>query len=409
MPIQVVTATGSAVALSNSVRARYINAYMEGVAAERLYDQLAVPIGADMSRLSSGSSVIIPFLSEMAIGTSEISEVIDVVPQTLTDATVSVTPTSRAETLKASERLMLQVYTDYGAKQFERVGRGLMKTVEELARQVATKGDIIERAAARNTMDAGTTTHNITETAFARVSARLQDLQVPGFSGVKGSTYAAIMHPFLFHDLRADSGTTLEVGQNIRPELILNWQLGELGAFRLLVNATAKIFGAAGIDNSSIVATTLSTAHSALAKTLSLAASTHLDNGGTWLTVGTEETGSTHQPANERVWFTSVTDASTVNVAGRGPNGGLMFDHASGVAVRNADSVYTCVFGGPQSLVKVFNPEVGEFGQIVGPRRTGSVDQWVDLGFKWYGNYARIVESRIIRGEFSVKAENKDG
>jgi hypothetical protein len=119
-----------------------------------------------------------------------------------------------------------------------------------------------------------------------------------------------------------------------------------------------------------------------------------------WWTLGTEETASTHYPKNERIWIVSYT-TSVVTFVGEGANGGLRFDHPITDVCRNAYSVYPIVFGGPQSLAKVYQPEIGEFGMVVGPKVDGLLDQFVSLGWKFYGGYGRIAENRLIRAEVS--------
>ncbi len=96
---------------------------------------------------------------------------------------------------------------------------------------------------------------------------------------------------------------------------------------------------------------------------------------------------------------------NTVTIIGEGASGGLRFDHASGAVVNNNDSVYTIVIGGPDSLAKVYAPEVGEYGQIVGPKKDGILDQWDTLGWKWYGGYGRLRENGLVRLEVSVSNE----
>jgi len=183
----------------------------------------------------------------------------------------------------------------------------------------------------------------------------------------------------------------------------LNFELGKIGPFRLIVSPWAKVFGAAGADNASAVATTLGAAADPLDLTITVSANTNIA-AGQWLTIGTEETANTHYAGNERVKVASVS-GTTITIIGEGPNGGLRFAHASGVAVRNADSVFTIMYGGPASLAKLYATEIGEYGQVVGPKRTGNLDQFVTLGWKFYGGYGRIAENRILRGEYSVSAE----
>ena len=89
--------------LPNSVRTQYIENYIEAAEMARVYDQIAAPIGRDMSNLARGSSVQVDALSDMQPGTSAISEVSDIAMQALRDATLSITPTSRGEGIQCSE------------------------------------------------------------------------------------------------------------------------------------------------------------------------------------------------------------------------------------------------------------------------------------------------------------------
>ena len=93
-----------------------------------------------------------------------------------------------------------------------------------------------------------------------------------------------------------------------------------------------------------------------------------------------------------------------MGLVGSGSNGGLRYDHATGVAVRNADSVYPVAYGGPNSLVKMYAPDVGEFGDIV-IKKQGMLDQFFSVGWKFYGNYGLIAENRLARGEYSSSAD----
>jgi hypothetical protein len=221
-----------------------------------------------------------------------------------------------------------------------------------------------------------------------------------------GVSYGAITHPYVYGDIR-QGGNVVSVGLYSRPEIILNSELGSLGNFRLIVSPWAKVFGTAGAANANPVATTLNTAVNALATTMNVASvvqlASYINGQPLWVTP-TAETGNTHQPRAEMVRYVGFT-GSTVTIVGEGANGGFRFPHGVGDAVRNADSAYTITFGGPASLAKVFATEIGEFGQIVGPKRDGIVDQFVTLGNKWYGGYAILAQNRILRMEVSTQAE----
>ena len=404
--------TGTGLPLTSSVRTQYQSQYDNEVYFNRFYDQLAVPMAGDMSDLIRGSSVQVNFLSKMDIGTTAISEVVDVTPQALAEATASITPSSRGEAIQISQQIEIQNFLDnFMPKLTAMVAENASESLNVLARDVACAGTLVSRTAARASLDAGTTGHRMTENKFSNAAARLADLNAPMFQGVgpgeNGSgAWAALTDPFVFGDLRQD-GSIQAVGQYQKAGIHLNWELGAIGPFRLLVNSRAKIFYGAGVDQDIIVATTLNAATSKLDKTITVAAITHFANveaAKAWINIGTEETGDTHYSQNERVKTAGYT-GSTVTIVGQAPNGGLRFAHASGASVRNADSVHMVVFGGPGSLVKLYAPSVGEFGEIVGPKRDGLLDQFWSLGWKFWGGYGRVAENRLYREEVSVSDE----
>jgi len=391
---------GQTTTYSNSIRTQYLAKYIEGAMMRRVYDQLASPVGKNMSELEKGSSVQVNFLSDLAPATSAISQVTDVTPVTMRDATASVTPTSRANAIQDSELLLIQAYTDYVAKRYQRIGDNMMESVDLLAQAAALKGGNVYRYAARASLDAGTANHRMSETVVNMAQSILLNSKCPAYMTKVGGRWVFIAHPDAVYDLR-QSANILAVGQYQQAEMILRGEIGEFLDFKIVSTPFAKVFGGAGLDNGTAVATTLSSAANALAKQIVVASASNI-TVGRYLTIGTEETGSTHYETNERVRVSDeYSSGTTVDIIGEGANGGLRFDHASGVAVRNADSVYPVVFGGPSSLAKVYATEVGEFGQVVGPRREGMVDQWATLGWKFYGGYGRLAEGWLVRAEVS--------
>lgn len=407
--------TGTGVPITSSVRTQYQSEYDQEVYFSRFYDQLAIPMAGDMSRLIEGSKVQVNFLSKMDIGTTAISEVVDITPQALTEATADITPTSRGEAIQISQQIEIQNFLqNFMAKLTKMVAENAAETIDVLARDVALKGALVSRTAARSSLDAGTTGHRMTENKFASASSTLGDLKAPMFTGisdgVKEAAWGAFMDPFVFGDLRQD-GSVKAIGEYQQAGIHLNYELGRIGPFRLVVNSWAKIFYGAGIAQAKVVATTLSSGAAKLEKIIKVNSITHIDNvesAQAWINIGTQETGSTHYADNERVKTAGYT-GSTVTIVGQSPNGGLRFTHALGAAVRNADSVHNVLYGGPGSLVKLYAPEVGEFGQIVGPKRDGIVDQFWTLGYKFWGGYGRVAENRLLREEVSVSDESLHG
>lgn len=392
--------------LSNSLRTQYIETYQGAADFEKLYDQFATPAGKDMAMLEEGSSVQVPFLSDMTPGTTVISQTTDVTPQQLRDAVATITLTSRGEALQWSQLLNIQTYTDYADKRIKAIGKNMQESVELLALAAALQGGNVFRAVARASLDAGTAGHRLTDLIISELESRLMTLKSPPFlMGGGDRKWAMLGHPAVFHDLR-QAANVLAVGQYQQGRIILNFELGEIGSFKIVQSPWAKVFGAAGADNGSVAATTIAAAvtagdNNALAKFIEVASATNI-TAGKWLTIGTEETANTFQPTNERVLVSAdYVSGTRIDIIGESANGGLRFDHAVGAAVRNADSVYPVVFGGPMSIAKVYATEVGEYGEFVEPNTQGLLNQFTSAGWKFYGGYGRWSESYILRGEFA--------
>ena len=381
---------------SDSIRVQYLSKYIEGAMGARLYDQFAKAISADMSEVKRGSSISVPFLSGLDPSTQTISESADLVPATLVDTTATITPTSRGNAIQYSEKLKLTVYTDYTARAYEEVGINMMESIDLLAQAEALSGGIVVRGAARASLDAGTSTHLLSRATFIKAATYLKSLQVPSFLTKRGGRWLAMFHPWAINDLLADSAL-LAVGEYQDASMILRGEIGELLDFKIVTDPRCKRFLGAGADNGTNIATTLSAAGTRLDTTITVASGSNIA-AGMWLAIGTEETANTHYATNEHVLVTGIS-GTTVTISGMGSNGGLKYDHDSGVAVRNADTVVPVVFGGPESLAKVYDTEVGEYGQIVGPKLTGLAEQWTTLAWKWYGGYDTVSDNRIVRAE----------
>lgn len=385
--------------LSNSVRTQYLADYMKGARGMRLYDQYASPIGKNMEELQHGSAVQVNFLSDMKVRAQTISETVDITAQTLRDATATITPTSRADALRYSELLDIQNYNQYAQEATVKVGENAMLTIDQLAQEAALQGSHVFRPIARASLDKDTTTHRLTAAFLSQAETILMSLRIPSFVSPEGvNMWALAMHPAAYYDFRV-STPVLEVGQYQKAELVFNQEIGQYGHFKLMVSPWAKVFGSAGADHATSVATTLSAAANALAKTIVTTAdvSASIAAGQFW-TIGTEETGNTFYPTNERVRILSAV-TTTLTILGEGPNGGLRYDHDALEAVRNADHVYPIAAGSPASLAKVYATSVGEFGKILDPKVEGIVEQWTTLGWKFYGGYGRWSEGHMLRLE----------
>lgn len=385
--------------LSDSIKAEYTSNYIEGAMQSRLYDQLASPVAADMSSIAKGTSIIVPFLSSFAVSEKTISETVDISPDTLRDTTASVTTTSRGNAVVVSEKLLNTAYTDFAAKWYTRLGQNMMESVDQVAQGVAVNCALNYSKAARASLDAGTATNRLNQGTFSDMSVHMSAMHIPSWETASGRRWIAIFHPYALPDLTASTNITA-IGQYQDKRLLLNHEIGELHGFAIVVSPYAKLFLGAGADNASAVATTISAAAEALAKTITVASASNIAVGQR-LAIGTEETSTTLYPTNEFVTVKAI-DTLTITIIGSGENGGLRFDHASGAAVRNADNVASVVFGGPESMVKAYDTAVGEYGEMIPPYQDGSLRQFTKAGWKWYGGYGVIADNRVARVEVSL-------
>jgi N4-gp56 family major capsid protein len=399
------------VGLTNAIGTRYTQKYMRAAAVRRLYDQLAIPIGASQADLESrrgmGTTYTFNFASDLTPGTTAISETVDIVPQILRDATSTITPTSRGEAIKWSQLMDLSAYTDFIALRAEKIGENAMESIDNLAKAAALQGTLVDRGTGttRILLDAGTPGHTWTEANIWKAATMVQDLKCPPYISPDGSRkFLAIAHPDAYYDLFHGGNVVSSIIYGGMPgQTLFNGEIGEVANFKLIISPWAKVFGSAGLVNTTACGTThvgyaITGGNTALSASLTVTTATNV-GAGRLLTIGTCETANTHYDTNERVRWSSGT--TTMLFVGSGANGGLRFDHALTDTVMNDDSVYPVVYGAPGSLVKVYANEVGEFGEMVGPLEDGIAHQWQSLAWKYFGNYGRIAENYLLRGEYS--------
>lgn len=399
--------------LSNSVRTLYAADYMMGAMNERLYDQLFQPVSElGMEKAARlGATLQVPFASVLPIATTAISQTVDIVPRVLRDAVASITTTSRGDALQWAERVDLDAYTNIHAARSAAVGSQAERSIDFVALTQAVTANMVQRTVARASLDAGTTTHRATDTDFSRAATRLQRMLCPQMRSGNAAYWVAIMAGEAYLDLRL-GGNIVNVGvySGNKTEIILNFELGTVGPFKIISSPAAKVFGAAGAANASAVNTTLAaaltpfTSNQALALTIEVAANTNIV-AGQILWIGTTETANTLDETMEPVVVSAIA-TTTITIIGSGPNGGLLYDHAVGVAVKNADSVYPTIFGSPYSGAKAYDTETGEFGKILDPDISGNLKQFWTLGWKAYFGYGLFRQNCILRAEFSSSTDN---
>ena len=414
--------TTSPVTLS-SIIARYGESYLKGLKRGLLYDQFAVDYtkylpGMTMEQIMRSSAVYVPFRSGMNIGTAALSQTSDLTPQARYDATATVAPTSRGEALQWSQQLAINAFSEFTASAFEDIGQNTIETIEAVCIDTALAGTWYDRyASTRLLMDAGTAAHNMSDSQFRRIDGMFQSMSVPGYDGESGPEWSAVAHPFVWHDVM-EGGKVVYVGEYQDKGIILNWELGKIGRFKLLGSPYAKVFMGAGANFDTDVDTQVDTAVVRLDETMVTAndVSANVAKGMFW-TVGTIETANTFYPMNERFIPLSASTV-TLTISGQAPNGGFKYDHSTSSDVIANDSVYPILIAGPESMVRLYatdpangdpdaRPAPGVKGAaIVGPLKTGLAHQWDSLAWKWWGGYGRISEQRLYRYECTVSYEH---
>lgn len=406
----------------NSIIARYNESFLEGAKVPMLYSQSALDYtnftpGMSMEELMRASTVYVPVQSGMSVGTATLSQTSDLTPQSVYDANISITKTSRGEALQFSQQLKIEAYDQFTANFYRIIGENCMETIEALAISVGLAGTFYDRAAARSSLDAGTSAHNASDTVFRRAAGLFASMRTPGWEGENGQEWACYMHPWVSHDIQ-EGGKVVYVGEYQNANIILNWELGKIGRFKIIESPYAKVFFGAGANHDTNQDSTVGTASTPLATTLVTAAdlSTSIAKGRLY-NVGTLETSTTYYPMNEQ--FRALSAATTtITLNGQAANGGLKYAHAAGETVNNDDSVYTMLFAGPQSLVQIYatDPQNGDpdarpvpgvpGAAIVGPLKTGLAHQWDSLAWKYWGNFGLVAQKYLYRYECSVSYEH---
>lgn len=414
--------TTSSPATPSSIISRYVESFLEGAQAPMLYAQSAVDYtkftkGLTMDELMRASTVYVPVQSGMSVGTSTLSQTSDLTPQGIYDATVTISKTSRGEALQFSQQLSIEAFSEFTANFYRIIGENCMESIEAAAIDVALVGTFYDRAAARASLDAGTAAHNASDAVFRRAAGLFSSMRVPGFETPSGPEWACYMHPWVAHDIQ-EGGKVVYVAEYQDKNIVLNWELGKIGRFKIVESPYAKVFFGAGADHDTNQASTVATATTPLGTSVVTAGdlSTSIAKGRLY-NIGTEETTSTNYPMNEQ--FRALSAATTtITLNGQAANGGLKYPHAVGEAVNNNDSVYTMLFAGPESLVQIYatDPQNGDpdakavpgvkGAAIVGPLKTGLAHQWDSLAWKWWGNFGVVAQKYLYRYEVSVSYEH---
>ena len=116
-----------------------------------------------MADLCQGGTVRLTYLSDMAIGTTPLSEVEDIVPQVLDDAVKDVLVDMYGDSIQTSQKALIEHFTNYDSRSPAAVGLNMMEVVDFKALEAGLAGSIVVRADDRASLDAGASGDRATE------------------------------------------------------------------------------------------------------------------------------------------------------------------------------------------------------------------------------------------------------
>lgn len=404
---------------------RYEREYRQHWREKRTYDQFATENKSTFE--PRGGTIQISWATKLtprptgAIG----NQTSDFDPQTFHDTTRSMSRIYLHDGLKLHELVKLRSSLD-PVKEARMAVRQLgVETIDALARRAMTEGSLViygdNTHTTRATLDLGTPGDNMSVDRFNEVKAMMG-------AWLQDTGLFCVMDDFTYSDLLTSSSGVLTSRQAYTEEaarIVYNYELATLSGVKIVVSPFAKAFYAAGAANASAVSTTIAasvttpTANIAGSQVIEVASASNI-SGSKWLTIGTVQTVAEADAniiteivrvvgigTSIAINGTTVSGATSTSVlvVGKGPGGGLLYDHSVGAAVSNADTVHCTVFGKSDSLAVDYEPSFGREGKYLEPFTDGNAQQWETFAFKYDGNYGRYDESGMARVETSARGQ----
>lgn len=394
---------GTTASVPNSVQALFEADYIENARKNYVYSQGAFIKSLPMSEGHQGGSILLPMYHDLPAVPTAISRVADVSPVTFRDSSVVVSPDGYGNAVQLGWYVDLTAYTPMGQIAAGKVGRNAAETVDYLARSVAIAGNVVAfggDATARSNVSEASTTDEIRPVDFFNAATFHEGN--PLIAG-PGNGLACITRQAAINDLIQDTNIILIAQYGGRPEILLNGELGmEMGGTRLVKSDFAKIFGGAGASGAASSGILQSAANAGATGIVTTAALSSVAEGDVF-TIGTvESTANGENRTLEAVRFTGTTGSSAMSIIGKGPNGGLMYDHSSGEPVTHSRQVYTSLFVCADAILKTYHNSVGVDGRLIPPERTGLLKQFNSMGWFWFGGFGLTGQQRVYRLEHAA-------
>lgn len=357
-----------------------------------------IPADGVISGPDAGRTVQLRFLPRLGIKTSVINEKADVTPELVGDKSVDVTIDEYGSAVQITKFAEIVLKGDVRSETAKRVAEQMVASLDRLAgRQYYEGNNFVFRAngvATRVLLDA---TNDILPDAgvgssfLERGSTALRSARTPGFreDGTGIEFYSTVVSPVVRPDIVETAGYLSALQYQSGRDELFNGELGDVRGLRVMISEQGKVYPGAG--TAAQAATTLSGSVAAGATTVVVTDATGLAVGDT-ITIGTLEDGATvtsetSASTTENVLITAV-NSTTLTVAGLGYSSdgidtpGLRYAHASGESVIEAATVAAIPIFGPESVMKAYASEVGEFGQSVVSGPYDVLQRFLNIG--WY-------------------------
>lgn len=194
--------------LTDLLRTAYQLKAYKPLRTEFIYDQFVSPgmvkwvSGSDPQ---PGSSVVFTFVNDLSETPATISESVDVTPQSMADTQLTVTAQEYGGAVVVTQRLNAVGLFEVSPIAAERIGRQMGAQLDNIAKAVAQAGTNViygGNATARNNIDAADTLDS------ADIRQAVAKLRGNGAQPVRGMNYAAVIHPDVSVDLRAEGSSS---------------------------------------------------------------------------------------------------------------------------------------------------------------------------------------------------------
>lgn len=390
---------GTTTTWTNQVKPHYDADYLLANVKTAIWDQF--PDYKSTVEADKGSSHNFVVANKMSPRTTALTQSADITPRTYSDTEISITFDEYADGVQHTLMAELQTYTDLGKQIAEVLGQSRAETMDMVIRNtlMAATNQVLYINANTGRTSLDRTTDLVTYEFLTQLVSQARQAAMPTDAN---GFYYLVVPPIFTPEIQNLPGF-LSHQQYNDPESFMNGEIGaNIAGVRIFQHHYAKI--ALGEGATAQTATTLDGAHSAGATTVNVASASGIV-AGNYVTIDGANASGAAEPVTEQVFVTAVS-SNALTIRGGGntfTNFGLIFDHATGVNVVEADNVVPLLLFGPKSLPALWSTRTGREGKMfMKPAESFIPDRFFDAGWHQIAGY-ELLEKWTLRGEVAVK------